>query len=129
MGIDKWAFTVFEYGARWRTHRRLSHQFFNIAIVDRYDEDERRAASRLLRLLGDNPADFRHHIQLATGSLALSITYDIRVDSPKNPYFSMADDVVKKLGEAQVPGAFLVELLPFRELSWLRNPLNVTVLP
>ena len=117
MGIDKWAFTVFEYGERWRTHRWLFHQFFNIAKADRYDEDQRRAASRLLRNLGDNPADFRHHVQLATGSLALSITYGIRVDSPKNLYFNMAEDLVEKLGEAQVPGAFPVEFLPFREFS------------
>ena len=129
MGMDKWAFTAFEYGERWRTHRRLFHQFFNITIVDRYDEDLRRAASRLLRNLGDNPADFHHHIKLATGSLALSITYSIGVDSPRNPYFSAAEDTVEKLEEALIPGAFPVEFLPFREFPWLKKPLNMTALP
>lgn len=124
MGIDKWAFAVFEYGERWKAHRRLFHQFFNSATADRYDEDQRRAASRLLRNLGENPADFHHHIQLATGALALSISYGIRVNSPKNPYFSMAEDALDKLQAAQVPGAFPVEFLPFRELSSSANPLK-----
>ena len=85
--MNQWAFTIFEYGEKW-THRRLFHEFFNMATVDRYDEDQRKAASRLLKSLGDSPAEFYHHVQLATGSLALSISYDIQVDSPKNPYFN-----------------------------------------
>ena len=124
MGIDKWAFAVFEYGQRWRTHRRLFHQFFNIATADRYDEDQRKAASRLLKNLGDNPTDFHHHIQLATGSLALSISYGIRVDSPQNPYFSTTEDALDKIQAALVPGAFPVEFLPFRELYSSAKPLK-----
>lgn len=125
MGIGKWAFLLFEYGERWRTHRRLFHQFFNTARADRHDEDLSRAASKLLKNLSDNPADFHHHIQLATGSLALSISYGIRVDAPKNLYFSTAEHALKKLQEAQVPGAFPVELLPFREYSRSSKPLNM----
>ena len=127
--MDEWAFVVFKYGEKWRTHRRLFHQFFDIAITDRYDEDLRRAASRLLRNLGDNSTDFHHHIKLATGSLALSITYGIRVDSPRNPYFGAVENVIEKLEETQIPGAFPVEFLPFREFPWSRKPLNMTFLP
>ena len=129
MGLNKWAIVAFEYGERWRIHRRLFHQFFNIATVGRYDEDQRKMASRLLKNLSDDPANFRHHVQLATGSLALSISYGIRVDSAKNPYFSAAEDVLESLEEAQVPGAFPVEFLPFREFPWLRYPPNMTTLP
>ena len=129
MGLNEWAIVAFEYGEKWRIYRRLFHRFFNIATVDRYDEDQRKMASRLLKDLNDNPADFCHHVQLATGSLALSISYGIRVDSAKNPYFSAAEDVLEKLEEAQVPGAFPVEFLPFRESPWSRKPLNMTPLP
>jgi len=118
--MDQWAFTIFEYGERWRTHRRLFHEFFNMATVDRYDEDQRKAISRLLKNLGDNPAEFCHHIQLATGSLALSISYDIQVDSPRNPYFDATEEALDAIQAALVPGAFLVEFLPFRESSLLR---------
>ena len=114
-GLDKWSFTLFGYGEKWRTYRRLFHEFFNIATVDKYDEDQRKAASRLLKNLSEHPADFHDHIQLATGSLALAITYDIRVDSAENPYFHAAEGVLDALQVALVPGAFAVEFLPFRE--------------
>ena len=124
MGLGKWAFTAFEYGERWKTHRRLFHEFFNIPTVDRYDEDQRKGASRLLKNLSDNPADFYNHIQLATGSLALSITYGIQVDSPKNPYFHAAEEALDTIQAALVPGAFPVEFLPFREFSSSQQPLT-----
>ena len=120
-GLDKWSFTVFEYGERWRTHRKLFHEFFNIATVSRYDEDQRKAASRLLKNLSEHPSDFHDHIQLVTGSLALSITYNIQVDSAENPYFHAAEKALEIIQPALVPGAFPVEFLPFREYSSCRN--------
>ena len=113
-GLNKWAFTVFEYGEKWRIYRRLFHEFFNVATVGRYDEEQKKAASRLLKDLSERPADFYHHTQLATGSLALSIAYDIRVDSSENPYFHAAEAATESLREALVPGAFSVEFLPIR---------------
>jgi hypothetical protein len=118
-GLNKWAFTAFEYGERWKIHRRLFHESFNIATANKYDEDQRKAAVRLLKNLSDHPADFHHHIQLATGSLALSITYDIRVDSSENPYFQVAEEAIETIHAALVPGAFPVEFLPIREPSSL----------
>lgn len=122
MGLDKWAFTMFQYGERWRIHRRLFHEYFNVATVDRYDEDQRKATSRLLKNLSECPMDFHDHIQLATGSLALSITYDIRVDSPENPYFNAAEKALDTIQAALVPGAFPAEFLPFRLSSFLQQP-------
>lgn len=120
-GLNKWSFTASEYGKKWRTYRRLFHEFFNVATVGKYDEEQKKAASRLLRDLSEHPADFYHHIQLATGSLALSITYDIRVDSSENPYFHAAEVTTESLQLALVPGAFPVEFLPIRELPLLDN--------
>ena len=125
-GLGEWAFSAFEYGDKWRIHRRLFHEFFTAATVDRYDEDQKKAASRLLNNLSEHPADFRHHIQLATGSIALSIAYGIRVDSTENPYFRVAEETTESLQAALVPGAFPVEFLPFRELYSLRRFLRHT---
>ena len=118
-GLNAWSFTVFGYGEKWRTYRRLFHEFFNAATVRRYDEDQKKAVSRLLKNLSERPADFRHHIQLATGSLALSITYGIQVDSAEDPYFHAVEGALESLQEALIPGAFPVEFLPIRELSLL----------
>jgi cytochrome P450 len=115
-GLNKWAFTAFEYGEKWKTYRRLFHEFFNIANVDRYDEDQRKATGRLLKNLSEHPADFHHHIQLATGSLALSTAYGVQVDSSENPIFHAAEEATESLQAALVPGAFPVEFLPIREL-------------
>jgi len=117
MGLNKWSFTVFEYGEKWRTYRRLFHEFFNVAAVKRFDEDQKKAVSRFLQNLSEHPADFRRHVRLATGSIALSITYDIRVDSTENPYFRAAEEATETLEAALVPGAFPVDFLPIRELS------------
>ena len=119
MGLNKWSFPLFEYGERWRMHRRLFHEFFNIATVDRYDEDQRRAASRLLKNLSEHPTDFRRHVKLATGSLALDIAYGIRVDSPDNPYFRAAEEVIEATEPAMIPGAFAAEFFPFRKFPLL----------
>ena len=130
-GLNTWSFTVFEYGEKWRTYRRLFHEFFNVATVGRYDENQNKTTSRLLKNLSEHPADFHRHIQLATGSLALSIAYGIQVDSIENPYFHVAEEATDSLQAALVPGAFPVEFLPFRKLSFLDifsditlNPLN-----
>jgi len=124
-GLNKWAFTAFEYGEKWRIHRRLFHEFFNVATVGRYDEEQKKAASRLLKDLSARPADFYQHIQLATGSLALSITYDIRVDSSENPYFHAAEATTESLQAALVPGAFPVEFV--RYIYWMAFPLYITL--
>ena len=118
-GLNKWAFTAFEYGEKWRIYRRLFHEFFNVATVERYDEEQKKAASRLLKDLSERPAGFFSHVQLATGSLALSIAYDLRVDSSENPYFHAAEAATESLQAALVPGAFPVEFLPIRAVSLL----------
>ena len=119
MGMTKWAIGSFEYGERWRTYRRLFHELFNLATVDRYDEDQSKDSSKLLKNLSEHPVDFRRHLQLATGSLALKIIYGIEVESPENPYFLAAEGVVEAVEAAMIPGAFPVEFLPFRKFPQL----------
>ena len=82
--------------------------------MGRYDEKPKEAASRLSKELSEHPADLYHHVQLVTRSLALSIAYDIRAGSSKNPYSHAAEAATERLQEALVPGAFPVEFLPFR---------------
>jgi len=88
--------------------------------VKRYDEDLKKAASRFLQNLSEHPADFNRHILLATGSIALSITYDIQVDSAENLYFRVSEEATEIFEPAMVPGAFPVEVFPIRELSFLQ---------
>jgi hypothetical protein len=59
-----------------------------------------------------------------TGSLALSIAYGIQADTPENEFFRMYKELLDAMTEASVPGAFLVDILPFRgsnRLSMVRG--------
>ena len=120
---------MFKYGEKWRTYRRLFHEFFNVATVGRYDENQNKTTSRLLKSLSEHPEDFHRHIQLATGSLALSIAYGIQVDSVDNPYFHVAEEATASLQAALVPGAFPVEFLPFRKQTLLGHFSNAILNP
>lgn len=97
--------------------------------MGRYDENQKKTISGLLKNLSERPADLRDHIRLATGSLALSVAYGIEVDSVENPYFHAAEEATESIAEAMVPGAFLVELLPIRELSLSGNCSNTALNP
>ena len=50
-----------------------------------------------------------------TGSLALSIAYGIRADTPDNEFICMYEEALEAAREALVPGTFLVDVLPLRE--------------
>jgi hypothetical protein len=52
-GLNKWSFTVFEYGEKLGTYRQLFHEFFNIANVKRYDGGQRKATARLVTRFED----------------------------------------------------------------------------
>ena len=54
-----------------------------------------------------------------TGSLAFSVAYGIRVDTPDNELFRTYSDVFHAMVEAMVPGTFLVDVFPFRESNRL----------
>ena len=127
IGLNKWLFTMLEYGERWRAYRRLFHKFFNATSVKRYDEDQKKATSRLLKNLSEHPADFHRHIQLATGSLALSITYGIQADSMENPYFHAAEKTIESFQDFLVPGAFPVDFLPIRGFSFLQHTMSLNL--
>ena len=125
MGMTKWAIVALEYGERWRTYRRLFHGSFNLATVDKYDEDQSKECSKLLKNLSEHPADFRRHLKLATGSLALKMTYGIEVESPENPYLRAAEGALEAAEAAMIPGAFPVQFLPFREFPSLQLHQNI----
>jgi hypothetical protein len=49
------------------------------------------------------------------GSLALSVAYGIQAETPENEFFCMFNGTLKAANEGLVPGAFIVDILPFRE--------------
>lgn len=57
---------------------------------------------------------FLTHISRETGAVILKIAYGYNAEPIKNdPLIDMAGDAMNKFGRAAVPGAFLVDVLPF----------------
>lgn len=52
-----------------------------------------------------------------TGSLALSIAYGIRADTPDNEFIRMYEEMLEASKGPMVPGTFLVDIFPLRGLD------------
>ncbi|KAJ7609994.1 cytochrome P450 [Mycena polygramma] len=93
--------------SKWRTHRRLFGQAFNISGSQKFRPKEIVAAHELLRSLLHTPGDFRHHIKHMAGDVIMSVAYGIDVLPVNDPYISLAEQAVESGAEASIPGKFL----------------------
>jgi hypothetical protein len=50
-------------------------------------------------------------------AVTMSITYGIDIEDKEDRYIAMAERALEGVGQAASPGAFLVDLLPWRKLS------------
>ena len=62
IGADQWSIASMRYGQRWRMHRKLFNEFFNVSAVMKYDVNQVRVISDFLIRLYERPKDFRSHI-------------------------------------------------------------------
>ena len=73
MGARESSLSFMPYGLRWRTHRRLFHEFINISTVENYDVDQLKAVSNFLVNLHREPKAFRDHVELCAFSYLLAL--------------------------------------------------------
>lgn len=64
MGAAESAMALMPYGQRWRTHRKLFHDFINLSTVDNYDVNQVKVVSTFLVNLHRNPEAFKEHVYL-----------------------------------------------------------------
>ncbi|KAJ7065516.1 cytochrome P450 [Mycena amicta] len=99
-------------GDRWRAHRKMMHDSFNVTAVKQYHPQETTAAHELLRNLLCDPdnvmAPFRH----MAGRLIMDIAYGIKVRAEADPYIDTIEEAMHGLSIASMPGAFLVDTFP-----------------
>ncbi|KAJ7215403.1 cytochrome P450 [Mycena pura] len=96
----------------WRIHRRLFNQQFNMVASSSFSRVQRTAAHSLLRRLLDNPAGFRDHLKQMAGEVIISVTYGIDVQPVDDPYVALAENAIKSLSNARVPGRYIVDSIP-----------------
>ncbi|KAJ7640503.1 cytochrome P450 [Mycena polygramma] len=95
-----------------RASRRLFHSVFQSSVVSDFQSQQTTAVHDLLRRLLECPDAFVEHFRHLFGSLTMSITYGIEVQSKNDPYISIAEAGIKHVSIMAVPGAFLVDAFP-----------------
>ncbi|KIJ26608.1 hypothetical protein M422DRAFT_191996 [Sphaerobolus stellatus SS14] len=109
------------YGPSWRTHRRTMHSRFHSGASGAYNPIEKKHTRLLLRNLLHEPEAFTQHLLFNAGAIIIEIAYGMNLKDKDDPYLSKAQQVVRAMDETAVPGAFLVDLIPWLKYipSWV----------
>nr|BAL05183.1 cytochrome P450 [Phanerodontia chrysosporium] len=108
-----WSFGLQRYGPEWRDGRKCFESQFNAHAVRKYRPALSREVSRFLRNLCTDPAAWEYHVHHMAGALIMSVGYAIDVQAKDDPYLNAAEHAGECVQKTLVPGAFLVDILPF----------------
>ncbi|KAF5353990.1 hypothetical protein D9756_007074 [Leucocoprinus leucothites] len=111
MGWDyNWG--LIPYNAWWRRHRRAFHQFINSNQLPVYLPTQVKHVRAFLRRILDKPDDVFHHSRHLFAALITDVAYGIQIKEENDPYIQHIEEVLTAVGEAAIPGRYLVELFP-----------------
>ncbi|KAJ7071660.1 cytochrome P450 [Mycena amicta] len=125
MGWD-FNMAMMKYGDRRRANRRLFNAAFTPKASLAHRPLQAVATQKLLRRLLRTPDDFLDHFRHWTGATTMEIAYGIHVQEEGiDPYVKLAQDGVRIMAAAGVPGKYLVDSLPFLKHipAWFPGPL------
>ncbi|RDW63545.1 O-methylsterigmatocystin oxidoreductase-2 [Coleophoma cylindrospora] len=109
--------------SRHRLYRKYAHQTIGTkAAVSQLSEIQEAEVGRFLQRLKQTPDKLVAHIRTEAGAIILKITYDYNIEQHKeDPLVKIADTALDQFSAAVVPGAWIVDVLPFlRHLpEWL----------
>ncbi|KAJ7777026.1 cytochrome P450 [Mycena metata] len=112
MGWD-YAIGFMKYGYKWRAHRKMLHETFNVGAAKQFHPQERTATHELLRRILQNPKeDVIEQFRRMASSLIIDVMYGIKVRSKDDPYISIAKEAMHGLSVGSLPGEFLVDTIP-----------------
>ncbi|KAJ7894312.1 cytochrome P450 [Mycena olivaceomarginata] len=95
-----------------RNLRRQFYQTFNPTAVLKQYPKEHTACHELLRRLVRDPENFVHHIRHMAGEVILWAAYGIVVRPENDPHVKRAEDAMRAMAHAIIPGRFLVDSIP-----------------
>lgn len=64
LGLE-WAFSAMRYGKKWKSYRRLFHEYMGPSPVKDYENAMRKGADSLLARLQNDPKHYREHTKLS----------------------------------------------------------------
>ncbi|KAH6915729.1 cytochrome P450 [Coprinopsis sp. MPI-PUGE-AT-0042] len=109
-----WLMSGLPYGQAWRDRRKLFQKIFDRhSNMEMVEERTTQYAYRMIGQLLEAPDDFQEHIRHLVGGLAFSLAYGIPTQPRNDPYIRLAEQSIDPAGRAVVPGAYLVDVLPF----------------
>ncbi|RPD52531.1 cytochrome P450 [Lentinus tigrinus ALCF2SS1-7] len=112
---------LLSYNDEWRIHRKLAHSALGPNAIRQYYHIQEDLAALLSQQFLEAPEKFVDHVRLAAARVVLSITYGLSVDKADDEYVTQAEDTMRMISKATVPGAFLADVFPFLKYlpSWV----------
>ncbi|KAF5372098.1 hypothetical protein D9758_005093 [Tetrapyrgos nigripes] len=108
------SFVLMSGGERWRKMRRACDNALGLKNAVNYHSIQRNEAVFTAYSLLGEPDNWRSHVERTSSSVALSMMYDSPlIQSLQDPSLLWMNRYVENVATTLMPGAFLVEVLPF----------------
>ncbi|KAI0253751.1 cytochrome P450 [Lactifluus subvellereus] len=114
----QWNVSTARYTESYRLARKLLDRGLRLGAVASYRQMQQARARVLLTRLLTNPNNWETHIELFQGELILAMTYGYEVCGPGDKKIEAAKAMSKFGARRVLPGALLVNELPFRIASY-----------
>jgi cytochrome P450 len=101
-----------DYGTHWRQMRKIAHRYLNKTVISRFHPTQLKQSRFFLQCLLDNPTSFRQGFRLAAAKGIMKTTYGLDIESWNDRFLALSQSGITRLGEAIIPGAYLVDILP-----------------
>ncbi|KAI0066959.1 cytochrome P450 [Artomyces pyxidatus] len=116
------------YGPLWRKMRKATHEALNRGITGPFQPAQLREAVVLTCDMLTQPTTWRSHLQRASSSMVMSVTYDTPpMEAEDDPIVKDVNEFSEHILRSAVPGAHLVEVftwmkyIPSRFAKWKRD--------
>ncbi|KAG2156216.1 cytochrome P450 [Suillus clintonianus] len=102
------------YGDRLREYRKNFHRVIGTrAAIDIYHPIEEIETHRFLKRVLAKPDQLQAHVRHTAGAIILRISHGYEVNETNDPFVDLADRAVDQFSQCVVPGAFMVDIMPF----------------
>ncbi|KAF8752973.1 cytochrome P450 [Rhizoctonia solani] len=112
--LSGWAEAILfvPYGPRLRSYRRLLHQTLNPRATLDFEDLQIQEVRKLMKRLLMRPEDFLDHAKLYAGAVSIRIAYGHTARDFSDEFIQGAEEFMRALSEAILPGRWLVETIP-----------------
>ncbi|KAI0078415.1 cytochrome P450 [Panus rudis PR-1116 ss-1] len=112
--LSGWEFNLglMRYSQRWRSRRRLFHQYFNENSFQQWRPIQVEETQKFLRRMLDDPHGIDINTRLLLAASILRIVYGMHIDSTDDDYIQIVREAVHGISLIAVPGRYWVDYFP-----------------